>query len=58
LVRNTNHKAPCYIVFPLLLRPKYSTLFSNILSLCSSHSVTGQVFHPYRTEKIIQFCVF
>jgi hypothetical protein len=31
-----------------------STLFSNILNLCSSHSVRGQVSHPYKTTgKII-----
>jgi len=26
-----------------------STLFSNILNICSSFSVTGQVPHPYKT---------
>jgi hypothetical protein len=34
-----------------------STLFSNILSLCSSCSVTDQLSHPYKTTgKIIVLC--
>jgi hypothetical protein len=35
-----------------------STLFSNILSVCSSLIVTGQVSHPYQTTGIISFLMF
>jgi hypothetical protein len=45
-------------VTPSLFGPNIllSTLFSNILSLCSSLNVRAQVSHPYRTTgKIIVY---
>ena len=59
LLRNTNHKAPHYVVFPVtssLLGPNIllNTLFSNTLSLRSSLNMSDQVPHPYKTTgKII-----
>jgi len=59
-VRSTYHKAPHYVVFshfPVtlsLLGPNIllNTLFSNILSLPSSLSVSDQVSHPYKTSSV------
>jgi hypothetical protein len=34
------------------------TLFSNILSLCSSLSVRDQVTHPYKTTADLWFWIF
>ena len=55
----TSHEAPCYAIFfvssHLLLGPNifFSTLFSNTLSLCSSHYVSSKVTYPdTRTGKI------
>ena len=33
------------------------SLFSNILSLCSSLSVSDQVSHPYKETSTIKFCI-
>jgi hypothetical protein len=60
VVRNTEHKAPCYVVFsnPLFPRPVVSntllsTLFSNNLSQCSFPKVSDQVSHPHKTTGTI-----
>ena len=46
-------------VTPSLLGPNIllNTLFSNIVSLCSSHNVSDQVSHPYKTTGKIMWCV-
>jgi hypothetical protein len=56
VVRSTNREAPRYAASPppvtsSLFGPNIllSTLFSNILSLCSSLNVREQVSHPYKT---------
>jgi hypothetical protein len=67
LVRTTEHKAPCYVVFSTppppascLLRPNVllSTLFSKTLSLHSSLNVSDQVSHPYKTTGTIMFSIY
>ena len=57
LDKSTDHNATRYVVFstsPFALSQLgpnifLITLFSNIISLCSSLSVTDQVAHPYKT---------
>jgi hypothetical protein len=50
---------PPVTAFLLVRDILHSTLFSNILSLCSSLSVRDQISHPYTTtDKMIVFYVF
>jgi hypothetical protein len=50
----TQFSPNCSYLIPLRPNILLSTLFSNILSRCSSFNVRDQVSHPYRTaDKII-----
>jgi hypothetical protein len=58
LEKSTSYEVPHYAVFSNLLSLLLNTLFSNTLSLCSSHNVSDQVSRPYRTTgKIIDFSI-
>jgi hypothetical protein len=68
LVRSTEHKALCYVVFstPLLPHPSWAQISSSApysrkpsLSLHSSLDVSVEVSQPYKTtDKIIVFFIF
>ena len=58
LARNTEHRAPCYVVFstPLMPRPSYAQISSAPYYRKSSLNVSDQVWHPYKTAGRIVSC--